>query len=76
MKTNLSLVLSLCGVIWGFAGCNRSGVAIVYPIESLWTRFTPKPLKVVDGLFRDPDVAGWDTVAGGAPEAIRIEQAG
>ena len=56
-------------------GYTRSDIAVVYPIESLWTVFTPRPMKVVDGLFRDPDVPGWDTVAGGAQRAIQIEQA-
>ncbi len=55
-------------------GYTRADIGIVYPIESLWTRFTPRPLKVVDGFFTDPDVTGWDTLAGGAPEAILIEQ--
>jgi hypothetical protein len=55
-------------------GYTKADIGIVYPIESLWTQFIPKPIKVVDGLFRDPDVPGWDTVAGGAPKAILIEQ--
>ena len=45
-------------------GYTRADVGVVYPIESLWTRFTPRPRRV----------AGWDSVAGGAPEAIHIEQ--
>jgi len=55
-------------------GFTQSEVGVVYPIESLWTRFTPKPLKVWDGFFTDPDVTGWDTLAGGAPEAVMVEQ--
>ncbi|MBE0655180.1 MAG: hypothetical protein IH594_15370 [Bacteroidales bacterium] len=39
-------------------------IGIVYPIESLWTRFIPEPQKV----------AGWDSVAGGAKDAILVEQ--
>ncbi len=52
----------------------RADVGVVYPIESLWTRFTPEPLKVWDGFFTDPDVTGWDTLAGGAAEAVLVEQ--
>lgn len=55
-------------------GFTVSDVGVVYPIESLWTRFTPKPLKVWDGFFTDPNVTGWDTLAGGAPEAVLVEQ--
>jgi hypothetical protein len=46
-------------------GHTRADIGIVYPIESLWTEFTP----------RQRSVAGWDSVAGGAPRAIEIEQA-
>jgi hypothetical protein len=45
-------------------GHTRADIGIVYPVESLWTRFTPRPRRV----------AGWDTVAGGAPAAVHIEQ--
>ena len=55
-------------------GITMPDVGVVYPIESLWTRFTPEPLKVWDGFFTDPDVTGWDTLAGGAPEAVLVEQ--
>lgn len=55
-------------------GVTDADIGILYPIESLWTKFTPSPMKVVDGFFTDPDVSGWDTLAGGDPAAIRIEQ--
>ena len=55
-------------------GFTKADIGIVYPIESLWTCFTPEPLKVVDGFFTDPDVSGWDTLAGGPSEAILVEQ--
>ncbi len=55
-------------------GFTRADIGIVYPIESLWTRFIPQPLKVVDGFFTDPNVSGWDTLAGGSPDAILVEQ--
>jgi hypothetical protein len=55
-------------------GVTRADIGVVYPIESLWTRFMPQPLKVVDGFFTDPNVSGWDTLAGGSPGAILVEQ--
>ena len=55
-------------------GVTVADVGVVYPIESLWTRFTPEPLKVWDGFFTDPEVTGWDTLAGGAAEAVLVEQ--
>ncbi len=55
-------------------GFTRADIGVVYPIESLWTQFTPQPLKVVDGFFTDPNMSGWDTVAGGSPDAILVEQ--
>jgi len=55
-------------------GFTRADVGVVYPIESLWTRFTAEPLKVWDGFFTDPDVTGWDTLAGGAADAVLVEQ--
>jgi hypothetical protein len=45
-------------------GHTRADIGVVYPMESLWTRFTPRPRRV----------AGWDSVAGGAPAAVHIEQ--
>ena len=45
-------------------GHTRADIGIVYPIESLWTEFTPRPRKV----------AGWDSVAGGPPQAVEVEQ--
>jgi hypothetical protein len=45
-------------------GHTAADIGVVYPIESLWTRFTPRPERV----------AGWDSVAGGVPEAILVEQ--
>jgi hypothetical protein len=45
-------------------GHTRADIGIVYPVESLWTRFTPRPRRV----------ASWDSVAGGAPAAVHIEQ--
>ncbi len=55
-------------------GFTRADIGIVYPIESMWTQFMPRPLKVVDGFFTDPNVSGWDTLAGGSPDAILVEQ--
>jgi hypothetical protein len=55
-------------------GVTRADIGVVYPIESLWTRFLPQPLKVVDGFFTDPNMSGWDTLAGGSPDAILVEQ--
>jgi hypothetical protein len=55
-------------------GFTRADIGVVYPIESLWTRFLPQPLKVVDGFFTDPDMSGWDTLAGGSTDAILVEQ--
>ncbi len=45
-------------------GHTKADIGVVYPIESLWTKFTPRPRRV----------AGWDSVAGGAPAAIHVEQ--
>ena len=38
-------------------------IAVLYPIESVWTRFKPVPNWL----------ASWDAVAGGAPEARQVE---
>ena len=46
-------------------GHTKADIGIVYPIESLWTEFTPRQRRV----------GGWDTIVGGAPQAIAIEQA-
>jgi len=45
-------------------GHSVADVAVFYPIESLWAAFLPEPLQV----------AGWDSVIGGNPKAIKIEQ--
>lgn len=45
-------------------GHTRSDIAVLYPVESLWTRWIP----------RSVSVAGWDSVSGGHPAAIQVEQ--
>lgn len=45
-------------------GHSVADVALLYPIESLWTKFIPEPMQV----------SGWDSVRGGSPKAIEIEQ--
>ncbi len=45
-------------------GHSVADIAVVYPIESLWVDFIPKPMSV----------AGWDSVRGGNHKAIEIEQ--
>ena len=45
-------------------GHSVSDVAVFYPIESLWAAFLPEPMRV----------SGWDSVRGGNPKAIEIEQ--
>ncbi len=41
-----------------------ANIGLLYPIESLWTRFMPEPQRI----------ANWDSIAGGHPDAIAIEQ--
>lgn len=45
-------------------GHSVADVALLYPIESLWTKFIPEPMQV----------SGWDSVRGGNPKAIEVEQ--
>ncbi|MGQ8337482.1 glycosyl hydrolase [Sunxiuqinia sp. A32] len=45
-------------------GHSVADIAILYPIESLWADFIPEPMQV----------SGWDSVRGGNPKAIYIEQ--
>jgi len=45
-------------------GYIKADIAVVYPIETLWTQWIPKPVSV----------AGWDSVSGGYPGAIKVEQ--
>lgn len=47
-------------------GHSAGNIGLVYPIESLWADFLPEPQKVLFG--------GWDTLVGGHPDAVRIEQ--
>jgi hypothetical protein len=45
-------------------GYTKTDIAVVYPVETLWTRWIPEPLSVT----------GWDSVAGGNPDAVKVEQ--
>lgn len=46
-------------------GFTKADIAVVYPIETMWTRWIPEPVSVT----------GWDSVSGGNPGAVRVEQA-
>ncbi|MFA5814545.1 MAG: glycosyl hydrolase, partial [Bacteroidales bacterium] len=45
-------------------GHTKAEIAVVYPIETMWTKWIPKPVSV----------AGWDSVSGGNPDAVMVEQ--
>jgi len=45
-------------------GHSVADVALFYPIESLWTKFIPEPMQV----------SGWDSILGGNPKAVEVEQ--
>ncbi len=45
-------------------GHTRANIAVVYPIETLWTKWIPEPVSVT----------GWDSVAGGDTDAVNVEQ--
>jgi hypothetical protein len=45
-------------------GRSQTGIGVVYPIESMWTKFTP----------RFHRVAGWKEVTGATPAVNRIDQ--
>lgn len=46
-------------------GYTKADIAVVYPIETMWTQWIPEPVSV----------AGWDSVSGGDPDAVKVEQA-
>jgi len=45
-------------------GHSAADVALFYPMESLWVDYIPEPIQV----------SGWDSVRGGNPKAVEIEQ--
>jgi len=45
-------------------GYTKADIAVVYPIETMWTKWIPEPVSV----------AGWDSVSGGDPDAVMVEQ--
>jgi hypothetical protein len=46
-------------------GYTKADIAVVYPAETMWTKWIPEPVSV----------SGWDSVAGGDIDAVEVEQA-